>query len=221
MTISLSYIDPGTIGDYQDLQDLVSAYLDRDDLAPQLRNFIAIAEAELNRRLRVVNMETKTIWVISGEEYPLPDDFRRMRKIHIEGSPDRPMMEISPTAAPMLFSGVNTGIPQAYWIEGRVLTLAPVPNTTVGTFRVTYWRRIPPLTNIQPVNWLLTEHPDIYVWATIREAAAYIRDPEAQDYAENRFNLAVEQLKQESVTDSWASGPLTPSTATQVRGARC
>lgn len=220
MTVSLSYIDPGTIGDYQDLQALVAAYLDRDDLNPQLRNFIAMAEAELNRRLRVVNMETKTIWVMNGEEYPLPADFRRMRKIHIEGSPDRPLVEISPTAAPMMYRGVENGSPRAYWLEGRVLTLAPNPGTDT-TFRVTYWRRIPPLLDSQPVNWLLTEHPDIYVWATLREAAAYIRDPEAQDYAENRFNIAVEQLRLESVTDSWASGPLTPRTAVQVRGAPC
>lgn len=220
MTVALSFIDPGTIGDYQQMQALVAAYLDRDDLAPQIPNFIAIAEAEMNRRLRVVNMETKTIWVATGEEFPLPADFRRLRKIHIEGQPDRPLVEISPTAAPMLYSGTEAGIPRGYWIEGRVLTLAPVPNTG-ATLRATYWRRIPPLTVLQPVNWLLTEHPDIYVWATLREAAAYIRDPDAQDYAENRFNIAIEQLKLESVTDSWGSGPLAPRTTVQVRGAPC
>lgn len=219
MTISLSYIDPGTIGDYQDLQDLVSAYLDRDDLAPQLRNFIAIAEAELNRRLRVVNMETKAIWVIGADEYTLPDDFRRMRKIHIEGNPDFALTEISPTAAPRIYSGLETGMPQAYWLEGRVMTLAPTPEKSY-TFRVTYWRRIPPLTNVQPVNWLLTEHPDIYVWATLREAAAYIRDPEAQNYADSRFNLAIEQLKTESANDSW-SGPISPFTVKQVGRIKC
>lgn len=219
MAISLAFIDPGTIGDYDNLRELVAQYMDRDDLTDAIPNFIAIAEAEMNRRLRTVNQEFKAIWVIDAEAYDLPADFRKLRKIHIEGSPDRPLVEMSPTAVPVRYTG-EAGIPQAYWIEGRTLSLAPPPSEAT-TFRATYYLKIPPLTIAAPLNWLLEEHPDIYVWATIRECAAYIRDPEALAYADGRFNTSIEQLKAESRADRWGGGPLVPQPMRQVRGARC
>lgn len=219
MTVSLSIITAGTIGDYSDLEEKIAEWLDRDDLTPRIVDFVDLAEAEMNRRLRTVNQELKTIWVISDESYALPSDFRKIRKIHIEGQPDRPLVEMSPTAIPSQFSGYP-GIPQAYWTEGRTLSLAPPPNAET-TFRVTYYRRIPPLTPSEPINWLLTEHPDIYLWATIREAAAYIRDPDAIAYSETRFDTAIEQLKLESRLDGWGGGPLVPNSIRQVRGGKC
>ncbi|MFD1104582.1 phage adaptor protein [Sphingobium olei] len=215
MAVSIPYIEPGTIGDYVSLRDLVAAYMDRDDLEAMIPNFIAIIEAELNRRLRTVNQEFKDIWVISDEAYSLPSDFRKLRKIHIEGNPDRPLAEMSPTAVPNLYSG-EAGIPQGYWLEGRVLSLAPPPNEAT-TFRVTYFQRIPPLTLSEPYNWVIREQPDLYVWGALREAAAYIRDPDGLNYASGRFESAVEQTNLESRRDRWGGGPLVPSALKQVR----
>lgn len=216
MAISLSVITPGTIGDYASLRDLIARYMDRDDLDNDLPNFISIIEAECNRVLRAVNQETKTIWVISDETYSLPDDFRKLRKIHIEGEPDQPLTEISPVAAPMIYSG-EKGTPRSYWLEGRVMTLAPPPAESTA-FRVTYYTRIPPLTSSSAVNWLLEEHPDIYVWGVLREAASFIRDPEAIGFSDQRFNSAIQQLQQESRNDRWGGGPLVPTGMRQTCG---
>ncbi|MCW2405037.1 hypothetical protein M2336_001666 [Sphingobium sp. B1D7B] len=220
MAVSISYVMPGTIGDFTDLQRLVARYMDRDDLAADIANFVAIVEAEANRVLRTVNQERKAIWAISSETFSLPPDFRRLRKIHIEGEPDRPLEEISPVAAPMIYDGAQ-GTPNAYWIEGRVMTLAPPPAEET-TFRVTYYVKIEPLTADSPVNWLMEEHPDIYVWGVLREAAAFIRDPEAYSFAEGRFNGAIVQLQQESRNDRHGGGPLVPVGVQQLGGCiRC
>lgn len=219
MTVSLSFIDPGTIGDYSDLEEKIAAWLDRDDLTPRIPDFIALLESRLNRLLRTVNQETKTIWVISDEAYALPADFRKLRKIHIEGSPDRPLAEVSPTAVPARYNG-EAGTPQAYWVEGRVLSLAPPPNEAT-TFRVTYYLRIPPLTISAPVNWLLTEHPDIYLWGGLHQAATYIRDADAIALTKQYLDDAIAELQRESRLDSWGGGPLVPMAVRQVRGGRC
>jgi len=220
MAIALSVVTPGTIGDYSNLQDLVARYMDRDDLDADIANFIVIVEAEANRVLRAVNMETKTLWVIDDETFALPSDFRRLRKMHIEGEPDRPLTEISPVAAPMIYDG-SAGTPRSYWIEGRVLTLAPPPANET-TFRVTYYAKITPLTPDTPINWLLEEHPDVYVWGVLREAAAFIRDPEAIGFADQRFNTALAQLQQESRNDRFGGGPLVPTGMRQpCGGVRC
>lgn len=220
MAIALSIVAPGTIGDYSDLSALIARYMDRDDLGVDLAKFIVLVEAECNRVLRAVNQETKTLWVISDETFQLPSDFRKLRKIHIEGEPDRPLVEMSPVAAPMIYTG-EKGLPRAYWLEGRVMTLAPPPLQTT-TFRVTYFTRIEPLTPDTPVNWLLEEHPDVYVWGVLRQAAIYIRDPEAVATTDSLFNTAIEQLKLESRTDRFGGGPLVPTGVQQVsRYAKC
>lgn len=219
MAISLAYVVPGTIGNYSDLVTKVGQWLDRDDLEDRIPDFVVLVEARLNRLLRTINQETRDIWVIDEESFDLPPDYRKMRKIHIEGQPDRPLDEISPVAAPRRFNG-DTGIPRAYWTEGRTLTLAPPPEAET-TFRVTYFIRVPALTSDAPSNWVLEEHPDIYVWGAIKEASAFIRDPDALDYASARLDEAIAELQLESATDRWGGGPLVPTGMRQVRGARC
>ena len=76
MAVSLSIIEPGTIGDYEDLVTKVGDWLDRDDLAAQIPDFIAMVEARLNRVLRSVNSEASALWSVSDEFYALPSDFR-------------------------------------------------------------------------------------------------------------------------------------------------
>lgn len=206
------------IASYTDLVTKVGVYMDRDDLADQVPDFLSVIEPEINRRLRAVNMETRATWLISAEEYALPTDFRKMRAIHIEGAPDRPLDEISPVSAPRRFSG-ESGIPRAYWFEGRTLMLAPPPAAETA-FKVVYFTRIQPLTAADTTNWVLEEHPDIYLWGAIREAAAFIRDPDAISFADSRFNNALEQLRQSSANDRWGGGPLVPTSPRQVRGGR-
>ena len=219
MAVSLSIIEPGTIGDYEDLVTKVGDWLDRDDLAAQIPDFIAMVEARLNRVLRSVNSEASALWSVSDEFYALPSDFRKLRKLHIEGSPDRPLVEMSPVAIPTMFSG-DTGTPRAYYIEGRQLGLAPPPADTV-TLRASYFRKIPPLTSALPYNWLLQEHPDIYVWGTLMHGAYFIRDPEAVQACSALFDQSIAELQRESRLDRWGAGPLVPSGPVQVAGGRC
>lgn len=219
MGISLAFIEPGTIGTYADLVSKVASWLDRDDLTDRIPDFIALLEARLNRLLRSVNQERKDLWVIGTEEYNLPSDFRKLRKIHIEGQPDRPLVEMSPTSIAAQFSG-ESGTPRAYWQEGRVLSLAPPPSTDT-LFRATYFCRIPPLTVDEPMNWLMSEHCDIYLWGTLHQAATYIRDEVAIDFCKGYLDDAIAELKLESRTDRWGGGPLVPNGPVQVRGGRC
>jgi len=219
VAVSLSIIEPGTIGDYADLESKVADWLDRGDLTAQIPDFVALVEAKLNRVLRSVNSEVSALWAVSSEFYLLPSDFRKLRKLYIEGSPDRPLVEMSPTAIPSMFSG-DTGTPRAYYIEGRQLGFAPPPDQSY-TFRATYFQRVPPLTSAAPSNWVLEEHPDIYVWGTLMHGAIYIRDPEAANACEGLFDTAIAELQRESRLDRWGVGPLVPSGPVQVRGARC
>jgi hypothetical protein len=219
VTIALSAILSGTIGSYGDLVSKVALWLDRDDLTPRIPDFIALLEARLNRDLRTNRQETAALWQVSAGGFTLPPDFRRMRQIFIDGAPNRPLVEMAPQAISAAFNGA-AGTPRAYWIENRVLRLAPPPAAAV-MLSATYFTRIPPLT-VDAGNWLLTEHPDIYLIGTLLEAAVYIRDEDAMAYLADRLDTAVVSLQIASRLDRWGGGPLVPGGApAQVRGARC
>lgn len=220
MGISLDVLDPGSIGTYDDLVAMVNNWLDRDDLAPRVPEFISLLEGRLNRLLRTVMQETPATFSVTSEVYALPADFRKMRKLHYAGQPHLPFREVSPSELVEWVSAYNP-VTRAYAIEGRNLRLADAatPENPV-TLSAVYWRRIPPLGAFQPVNWLLQEHPDIYLWGALHQAATYIRDGEALDTCKIYLDEAIAELTAMSVKDQYG-GPLSPRTAVQVHGARC
>lgn len=220
MGISLDVLDPGSIGTYDDLVGMVNNWLDRDDLAPRVPEFISLLEGRLNRLLRTVMQETPATFAVTGETYALPDDFRKMRKLYYAGQPTMMLSEVSPADLPSWASTYNP-VTRVFAIEGRTLRLADAatPERPV-TLSALYWRRIPPLGAFQPVNWLLQEHPDIYLWGALHQAANYIRDPEALDASKIYLDEAIAELITMSAKDQYG-GALSPRTAVQVRGARC
>lgn len=219
MAFTINIVEPGTIGDYSDLENMIAQWLDRDDLGPQIPKFIAMTEARLNRLLRTLNMEVQTLIVANGESTPLPGDFRMLRSLHVEGQPDRGLREMVPAAVPNDISGI-AGQPVAYWLRDRNLILAPPPSSQV-TLNCVYYRRVPPLTAAEPLNWLLQEHPDLYVWGALHQAALYIRDPEAVGATKELLDEAIAELQSSARRDRYGGGPLVPNTMRQVRGGRC
>jgi hypothetical protein len=54
-----------------------------------------------------------------------------------------------------------------------------MPDTT-STVTLDYYQKIPALSDEAPTNWLLTDHPDLYLYATLGELAALGKNaPEA------------------------------------------
>lgn len=219
MTIAISVIDPTAIGTYSDLLTMIPLWMDRDDLADEVPKFISLVEPSLNRRLRTLNMEVRDLWTVASVPYDLPADFRMIRALHIDGSPDRPLTAKAPTATPFEYSG-EAGIPQAYYTTNRQLMLEPPPAPTVQ-LRAVYYSRIAPLNAANQSNWLLIEHPDVYVWGILKQAAIFIRDPEAAAACENMEETAIAEVMAASRRDKWGGAPLVPSGCRQVRGSRC
>lgn len=218
MTISLEVIEPGLIGNYSDLVTKVADWMDRDDLADKVPDFIALLEARLNRLLRTVMQETQATWAVTSGTYDLPTDFRSIRWISYASQPNSRLSEVAPA---QLENWPVSGTPTVFAISGRSLVVKPAPTVDAPlALTAAYYRRIPPLGSFQPTNWLLDEHPDIYVWGALHQGAIYIRDPEAENACANLLDQAIAELKQASVMDQYG-GPLSPRTTWQVNGARC
>src|SRR5438046_551473 len=87
---------------YTELQDEITRYLARDDLASQIPSFITLAEAKFNRVLRCVAMDqrsTATVDMSSAEPefVSLPSDYQSMRRVRISSMTGKPRLYFLPS----------------------------------------------------------------------------------------------------------------------------
>lgn len=159
------------ITSYSSLQSAVANWLDRADLTARIPEFIALAEAEFSRRLRVPQMEARADAVaVANGRITLPPDMRSVRAVFIHSARRRELVGMAPLAAEGLY-GNYPGEARAYAIADGQLWLYPKP--TDGTMvEIIYKRSIPPLAS-NSSNWLLSAHPDLYLFGSLLQAEFY------------------------------------------------
>lgn len=202
------------------LTDLVTEVRDElDDSAYDITAIyraIARAEAVFNRELRTPKMETEYQFTTDTEETELPTDFLQMRTAYEENSPDNPLNAMSPAGLRSYYQG-RTGSPEAFAVENRRFVMAPIGS---ATFTILYYARIPSLTTDNPSNWLLEEHPDVYLHQVLAIIFNKIGD---RDRAMDNQQIAagiIEAINKSGKKNRWSGGPLVPRGISQVYGAR-
>src|ERR1700755_3298095 len=171
MSIAINISAPGAIPDRDTLRVRIADYLDRDDLETMIPVFIQMTEAMFNRELRTPQMERTEIGTATTEDIDLPTDYLAMRAIYEEGSPDRPLKAIAPTAIRQSYDG-STGTPVAYTIVSGGIRLVPPPSDEI-LLTMDYWAQIQALSLYSPSNWLLQQHPDAYLYGSLYHAQDY------------------------------------------------
>ena len=168
-----------TIASYSELVSEMEAWLNRSDLTARIPAFIRLYEARMNRRLRDPEMEqTGTQDTVAGTEgYSLPTGFTSFRQVFIDAVPRINLVPMSPQALRIQFTGQEDASPSAYAIIDGQIVLAPTP-TDESTLTMIYYRGLTGLDSGNTSNWLLEQHPDAYLYGSLAEAYAYLRDDE-------------------------------------------
>lgn len=217
MSIALNLAAPGAISSYTDLIDEIRDMMDDDGYdQTKIDRAIRKAEAMFLRELRTPEMETSTIFAMTTESTTLPADFLEMRAIWVVGDPNRPLLAVSPITRVNTYSG-RSGDPVAYSIEGNLIRIAPVGNVSL---EMIYYRSFQPLSTVNPNNWLLTLHPDLYVSATLYYLAVRERDSELEASSLQRTMGLLESIKEAEMKRRWGGASLVPQGIMQVRGPR-
>ena len=81
---------------YSGLQASIANFLARSDLGTEIIDFIALAESEINRELRIRPMETTISFTIDAETEALPTGFLGVRSFFINGTKKQPLQFITP-----------------------------------------------------------------------------------------------------------------------------
>jgi len=192
---------------FAELKAAVATWIKRSDLTAIIPDFIKLAEARINRELRTRNMVTRSQnAAVDSEFVALPADFGAARSLRLAASPYTVLQQLTPEAMADLVAQRPSGTLQAFSIVGGELWFVPAPATAV-TVLLTYYAKVPALSDAAPSNWLLASHPDVYLWGALLEATVYLEDEEQASTYQGRFAAAIEEIRANSVMDSLSARP--------------
>lgn len=179
------------ISTFAELKTAVAAWINRDDLTAHLPEFIALAEARLNRSMLTAEREGEVVSVTDDEELSLPDDFYGIRAIYIETDPRQILQPMGLSELRAAHRGA--GLPVGYAVSsGNTLVLGPAPDGEY-TLNLNYWKAIPPLAD-NSTNWLLTAYPDVYLSAALVEASMFIMDEQRAQMWDARCSRQIDDI---------------------------
>lgn len=182
---------------WTELKAEMADWLDRTDLTTQIPSFIGYAEARLNRRLRVPEMEADATASVSTDDIALPTDLLSLRSVYIDDDPRVVLSQVSPARLRELYpTDTTTGIPRVFAIqESTDLLLGPYPDAAY-TVVINYWAKIPALGAGTATNWLLTAHPDLYLAAAMTEGCLLTMDEQRAALWDSRTEAKIAELNE-------------------------
>jgi hypothetical protein len=181
--------------------ELLAAVYDRLQRAPEANvfdNSLALAEAEINRRLAlnpVRPMHQRQTSTINAEFIATPSgilDVDSFKVINGENGSD--LVYSSPqNLEEMAQAGQVSGTPKFYTQIGSEFRFYPSPDGPyIAT--LTAWMNVPKLTVAAAVNWLLTAHPDVYFHGVLAHSYQHYYDDENSKTQGELFDSAIAKV---------------------------
>ena len=188
------------ITDYASLQASIGQWLARSDMAPAAPSLIQLAEVRIGRDLLRMEhrrlMATATGTLTAGAA-PLPADFGTIRSVEVPwgaGNVVLPPLDSVRQEA-------RASAPAGYWIDGNTLRIVGGGD---GPYALNYWQRLPSIATA--TNWLIGQAPDLYLYATLLEAAPYLKADSRIPVWREGYAVAVAAVEDENHRARSAAG---------------
>ncbi len=163
---------------YSELKTAVTNwFMDRGDLAAYADEFIDLSEAYFNLELRCREMETSTDLTPSSNVCTLPTDYLEYKRVVEKVSPRRPLEYITEDGADQIYPDRESGLSCHFMIIGDNLTALPLSSNDI---ELTYYQKIPALSDSNTTNWLLTRSPGLYLHTCLFHAAVLTKNENQQ-----------------------------------------
>lgn len=179
------------LADFGALTASIAKWAHRNDLGEMTAEFVRLAEARFQRDLRLrCQVTLAALTTAAGTRSALlPLDWLEFKGVWAGTPPERPL-DYVPFALMDHAPGDRLG---SYTLEGDRLILGAVSDQP-QTVQTAYYAVLPSLLQGQ-TNWLMTNHPSIYLHAALIECATYTRDAELLSVSTQRYQAEVTQLQ--------------------------
>jgi len=204
------------IGTYSELQTAVANWLDRDDLTDRIQEFIALAEARMNRILRLsimLNVDETTLGgaaaLVGGtREYALPSGYLQMLDFHLRTNPITTLSYLTPENMNRMWAGSQGGKPLVYTIFSdnssgtpiKKVRLGPAPDVAYD-YSITFFKKIDALSITNTTEQMLTNNPDVYLYGALMEAEPFLMNDARVQLWATAYRQAITDLQEQDNKD--------------------
>jgi hypothetical protein len=154
---------------YAELLTTIAETLMRDDLASVIPSFVAMGEARINRDVRHWRMEKRSTADLDTQYSVQPIRLQMVSGGEVKPISTAQMLQLRADRSDL------AGKPDSYALTAGTLELFPTPDQAYEASLV-YYARVPALSDTVTTNWLLTEAPDVYLYASLVHSAPYLRE---------------------------------------------
>ncbi len=158
---------------YTQLQAEIKSFMwDRSDVVDRIPTFIALAESEARRLLRTRQTNATREFSLSNDQTSIPCGAGQIKAIRITDGSTRDLDYVSPEQFSALGSP-SSGMARFYTIENDRVYFYPT-----GPIRgeMVFVDPFEPLSKTCACNWLLKNHPDIYLCGALKWGKAWLID---------------------------------------------
>lgn len=186
---------------YADLQASVADWLHRTDLTTIIPDFITLAEKRINGDLDARMQDTVATLTTSASSatVAMPTDLIGLRSLTLLSSPNVTLDYLTPDQFNTQYASATTQKPQSFAVIGSAIYLGPTPDA-VYNVQCIYKAAVPALS--LGTNWLITNFPNVYLMASLCEAARYKVDDARIPVWEAAYAEAIKAVN----AQDWYSG---------------
>ena len=204
------------INTYATLQTAVANWLDRSDLTDRIPEFIALAEARMNRTLRLaimLNVDQTTLGgaatLVSGtRDYALPSGYLQMVDFHLRTSPITTLSYLTPENMNRMWAGSQGGKPLAYTIFSDNASGTPIKSVRLGPspgsaydYSIMFYKKIDALSDSNTTEQMLTDNPDVYLYGALLEAEPFLMNDQRVQLWAAAFQESLNALQEQDNKD--------------------
>ena len=161
---------------YDELKASIANWLNRDDLADAIPDFISLAEAGINRSMKHWRMEERATATLATQYEALPARWISPIRLSLLGSPAYQLEPVGQAEMTALRGEDNTaGRPRYYCLTQGELEFYPTPNSDYD-LEMVYYEKPAALSDSNASNWVLEHFPDIYLYGALIHSAPYLAD---------------------------------------------
>lgn len=190
---------------YNDLKASLATFLGRSDLTTPIPDFITLCHKRLMRDLRGhLRLQVRsTSFSVSAEYVAVPSDFLELVAMYLQTTP-RTWLFGGP--------GYDTYSDRPFTVQTvgstggtEYFRFNPPPDQTY-TATIEYYGSLAEPTGTN-TNWILTDHPGLYLYGSLVEGASYLHDVGKAQMYEAKYQDELERVKLEGRRARWG-GPM-------------
>lgn len=195
------------LANYTDLKTDIALWITRSgdsNITNQVSDFVTLCEARLNRILPIRTKETdQTLTATISSRVMTPATAFR-EPISLYRTTNSLYEWMRPFVVGAVAYGIADGVPSGWGVNGQTIEL-DVPCAVAETFVFRSLGTLA-LSDTSPTNWLLTNHPDVYLYGSLVQALAFMKNITYAAAWKGAFEEAISEItEQESRSKAMAT----------------